>query len=112
MVDLPRRGDAIWITLELQAGREQKGRRPALVISATAYNRQVGLVIACLITNQVKGYPFEVPIPPNLQVTGVILADQVRNLDWRARDAEYICDMPGDVVEDVLEKINRLVDPV
>jgi len=75
---VPQRGDAVWISLHPQAGHEQAGRRPAVVLSPAAYNGKVGLAILCPITNQIKGYPFEVLIPVGLPVTGVILADQVR----------------------------------
>ncbi len=80
---VPERGDAVWITLDPQAGHEQAGRRPALVLSPSAYNGRVGLALFCPITNQVKGYPFEVPIPAGSSVTGVVGADQVKSLDWR-----------------------------
>src|SRR5256712_14029729 len=79
---IPERGDAVWITLDPQAGHEQAGRRPALVLSPSAYNGRVGLALFCPITNQVKGYPFEVLIPPGSPVTGVVGSDQVKSLDW------------------------------
>src|SRR5207247_3798498 len=84
---VPERGDAVWITLDPQAGHEQAGRRPALVLSPLAYNSRVGLALLCPLTNQVKGYPFEVELPEGLPVAGAVLADQVKNLDWRARKA-------------------------
>ena len=87
---VPSRGDAIWITLDPQAGHEQAGRRPALVISPASYNGKVGLAVLCPITNQLKGYPFEVMIPAGLKVGGVVLSDQVKSLDWRIRRAEFI----------------------
>ncbi len=77
----PDRGDVVWITLNPQAGHEQAGRRPALVVSPLSYNGKVGLAVLCPITSQVKGYPFEVLIPPGLKVSGAVLADQVKNLD-------------------------------
>ncbi len=106
---IPERGDAIWITLDPQAGHEQAGRRPAVVLSPKAYNGKVGLSILCLITNQIKGYPFEVRIPPGLPVEGVILADQVKNLDWDIRDAELICQLSRSTIMKVLEKISILL---
>ncbi|MCF7811835.1 endoribonuclease MazF [bacterium] len=106
---IPERGDAIWITLDPQAGHEQSGRRPAVVLSPEAYNGKVGLVILCPITNQVKGYPFEVRIPPGLPVEGVILADQVKNLDWEIRKAELICQLSRSTIAEVLEKIEVLL---
>ena len=84
---VPERGDVVWITLDPQARHEQSGRRPALILSPKTYNGKVGLAILCPITRQVKGYPFEVPIPDGQAVAGAILADQVKSLDWRARQA-------------------------
>lgn len=84
---VPARGEAVWITLNPQAEHEQAGRRAALVLSPSAYNGKVGLAILCPITSQVKGYPFEVAIPSGSKLAGVVLADQVKNLDWRVRKA-------------------------
>ena len=106
---VPKRGDLIWITLNPQAGHEQAGRRPAVVLSPHAYNRKVGLAIFCPITSQIKGYPFEVGIPSGLSVSGVILADQVKSLDWRARRAELICPLPRKSVTEVLQKLSTLL---
>ena len=106
---VPQRGDAVWITLTPQAGHEQAGRRPAVVLSPGAYNARVGLALLCPITNQIKGYPFEVVIPPGLRVSGAILADQVKNLDWQARQAEFICALPSHTTGDVLQKIGMLL---
>ena len=106
---VPERGDAVWINLNPQAGHEQAGRRPAVVLSPSAYNRRVGLAILCPITNQVKGYPFEVRIPPGLSVTGVVLSDQVKSLDWRARHAEFIHALPRETVGEVLAKLATLL---
>lgn len=107
---VPGRGDVVWISLNPQAGHEQAGRRPALVLSPAAYNRRVGLAILCPITSQVKGYPFEVVIPPGLGVTGVVLADQVKNLDWRVRRAELITRLPDVTVREVLAKLGTLLE--
>ena len=106
---VPQRGDIIWITLSPRAGHEQAGRRPALVLSPVTYNGRVGLALLCPLTNQIKGYPFEVLIPPGLSITGAILADQVKNLDWRARDAELICSLPHRTVVEVLRKLSTLL---
>ena len=100
----PTRGDAVWIDLNPQAGSEQAGRRPALVVSPRTYNGRVGLALLCPITNHAKGYPFEVAIPDGLRVTGVILADQLKSLDWRTRKADFIATLPADTVEQVIEK--------
>jgi mRNA interferase MazF len=109
MAYVPERGDAVWITFNPQAGHEQAGRRPALVLSPSAYNRKVGLAILCPITNQIKGYPFEVRIPEGLKVMGAILSDQVKNLDWKARQAAFICRFPNAVTDDALRKLNALL---
>jgi len=106
---VPERGDAIWITLNPQAGHEQSGRRPALVVSPAAYNGKVGLVLLCPITSQVKGYPFEVLIPPRFKVSGAVLSDQVKSLDWRARRAELICRILESTISEVLQKVGVLL---
>jgi len=106
---VPDRGDAVWLSFDPQAGHEQAGRRPAVVLTPAAYNAKVGLMILCPITNQVKGYPFEVTIPQGLKVTGAILSDQAKSLDWRARKAELICRLPEASVNEVLKKLNTLL---
>jgi mRNA interferase MazF len=106
---VPGRGDAIWITLNPQAGHGQSGRRPALVVSPAAYNGKVGLALLCPITSQVKGYPFEVLIPARLKVSGAVLSDQVKSLDWRARRAELIDRLPESTISEVLQKIGVLL---
>lgn len=100
---VPDRGDAIWLEFTPQAGHEQSGRRPALVLSPRAYNQKVGLVLVCPITSQAKGYPFEVAVPAGLKVGGVVLADQVKSLDWVARKAVFIDTLPKAVVRDTLQ---------
>jgi mRNA interferase MazF len=99
----------VWITLNPQAGHEQAGRRPAVVLSPLAYNERVGLAVFCPITSQEKGYPFEVKIPQGLAVTGVVLADQVKSLDWRVREAERICTLPPEVMAEILGKLGTLL---
>ena len=108
-VHVPARGDVVWITLDPQAGHEQRGRRPALVVSPTAYNRRVGLALSCPITSQVKGYPFEVALPDGLPLEGVVLADQVKSLDWKARRCSRACAIPDGVVVQVLRRLNALL---
>lgn len=110
MAYVPERWDVIWLNFSPQVGREQAGRRPALTLTPAKYNRIAGLGIFCPFTNQVKGYPFEVLIPGGLPVTGVILADQARNLDWRLRKAEYICKLPKTAAKEVLEKLTILLE--
>ena len=111
MAYVPERGDLVWITLNPQAGHEQAGRRPAVVLSPVAYNGKVGLAILCPITSRAKGYPFEVSIPDGLPVTGVVLADQVKSLDWRARRAERIGALPATTIAEVLNKLDTLLSP-
>ncbi len=106
---VPQRGDIVWITLNPQAGHEQAGRRPALVLSPRNYNGKTGLAIICPITNQVKGYPFEVLLPAGLPITGAILSDQVKSLDWRARNTELVCALPDDTISEVLQKLSTLL---
>ena len=106
---VPARGDVVWISLSPQAGHEQAGRRPALVISPTAYNRKVGLAILCPVTSEVKGYPFEVRIPAGLEVGGVVLSDQVKSLDWRAREAKFLGLVPRATVREVVHKLGVLL---
>lgn len=105
----PERGDAVWINLNPQAGHEPAGRRPAVVLSPAAYNRKVGLAILCPVTSQVKGYPFEVAIPENLSVSGVLLSDHVKSLDWKARNVRLICRLPESVTEEALIKLSTLL---
>jgi len=106
---LPNRGDVVWISLNSQAGHEQAGRRPAVVVSPPAYNRKVGLALLCPITSQIKGYPFEVIIPQGLKLSGAVLSDQVKSLDWRARRAELICTLPRDTIVEVVQKLSTLI---
>ena len=107
----PERGDIVWLEFDPQAGREQGGHRPALVLSSVRYNRKVGLMLCCPITSRVKGYPFEVPLPEGLPVSGVILSDQVRNLDWRARSATEAARVPESVLQSVCQLISTLWEP-
>jgi mRNA interferase MazF len=109
---VPRRGDVIRLDFGAQPGHEQTGRRPALVLSPTEYNRRVGLVVVCPITNEAKGYPFEVALPAEeVNVSGVVLADQIKSLDWRERHADFVCTLGAVVLEDVVQKSVALIDP-
>jgi mRNA interferase MazF len=107
---VPNRGDIVWITLNPQAGHEQAGRRPALILSPKAYNAKTGLALLCPITSQIKGYPFEVLIPNGLKIAGAILSDQVKNLDWKVRQAVFVCQLPVVALEEVLQKLNLLLE--
>lgn len=106
---VPQRGDLVWLSFTPQAGHEQAGRRPALVLSPAAYNGKVGLALVCPVTSQVKGYPFEVGIPAGLPVNGVLLSDQVKSLDWRVRRAEFASRLPEPQVREVLAKLGTLL---
>ena len=108
---VPERGDVVWLQFDPQAGHEQAGKRPALVLSPSAYNGRVGLALLCPITSQRKGYPFEVPLPADLRVQGVVLADQVKSLDWRFRRAERIDKVPQAVLDEAVAKIRALLEP-
>jgi mRNA interferase MazF len=108
---VPERGDVVWLEFNPQAGSEQAGRRPALVISPRSYNRRVGLALACPITSRLKGYPFEVELPPGLEARGAILCDQIKSLDWRARCALRLGSVPDAVMQEVTARILALVDP-
>ena len=107
---VPDRGDLVWLRFTPQAGHEQAGRRPALVLSPRRYNARAGLALVCPVTSRVKGYPFEVRLPPGLAVEGVVLADQVRSLDWQARAAERIARAPDEVVEETIGKLLALLE--
>ena len=106
---IPQCGDVVWITLNPQAGHEQAGRRPAVVLSPKNYNGKTGLAILCPVTSQIKGYPFEVLLPVGLPVAGAILSDQVKSFDWCARNAELICTLPAEIISEALQKLSALL---
>ena len=108
---VPRRGDLVWLQFTPQAGHEQAGHRPALIVSPISYNRRVGLALCCPVTSRVKGYPFEVLLPRGLGVEGAVLSDQLKSLDWRVRKARRIGSVSSDVLEETIGKIRALVDP-
>jgi mRNA interferase MazF len=105
----PDRGDIVWINFNPQAGHEQAGRRPALILSPKNYNSKVGLAILCPITSKRKGYPFEVQIPKGVSISGVILSDQAKSMDWKIRNTEFICKLDNQSVEQVLQKLKTLL---
>mgnify|MGYP001822042873 FL=1 len=107
--EAPQRGDVVWVSLNPQAGHEQAGRRPALVLSPFEYNERVGLALMCPVTSKVKGYPFEVTLTEDLEIGGVVLADQVKSLDWRVRRSERACSVPQSVMIEVFGKLNALL---
>ena len=105
----PKRGDIVWLTFTPHAGHEQAGHRPAVILSPDLYHKKVGLALVCPITTQVKGYPFEVAIPSGLEVSGVVLADQIKSLDWKARRARFCCTMPAATIAEVMRKLAPLI---
>ena len=105
----PDRGDAVWLNFSPKAGHEQSGRRPAVVVSPKSYNKKVGLGLFCPITSQIKGYPFEVVIPAGMSISGVVLSDQIKSLDWKVRDAQFICKLPVSTMSEVLKKLSTLL---
>jgi len=109
MAYCPQRGDVVWLSFSPQSGHEQAGLRPALTLSPEAYNRKAGLALFCPITTKAKGYPFEVPVPAGLKVTGVVLSDHVKTLDWHARGAKFSCRLPDAVVGVVLDRLEVLL---
>ncbi len=107
---VPERGDVVWLHFSPPVGHEQAGRRPALVVSPKAYNQKVGLALFCPITSRIKGYPFEVALPPQGKASGVVLSDQIKSLDWRVRRARRVSRAPKDLVKEVLAKIATLLE--
>jgi mRNA interferase MazF len=99
----------VWLSFDPHAGHEQAGRRPAVVISPRRYNSLSGLALLCPVTSQTKGYPFEVALPAGLPIDGAVLSDQVRSLDWRARKASRICELPDSTIEEIVGKLEVLV---
>ena len=105
---VPERGDIIWLTFTPQAGHEQMGRIPAIVVSYKLYNEKTNLAIVCPITSKIKGYPFEVIIESR-KINGAILADQLKNLDWKERQVEFIEKTDDEDIEEVIKKIKALI---
>ena len=106
---VPERGDIVWLQFDPQAGHEQAGHRPALVVSPRSYNGRVGLALFCPLTTNVKGYPFEVALPEGGKAEGAVLADQLKSLDWRARQARKFDEATDETLAEVLGKIGTLV---
>lgn len=105
---VPERGDIIWISLSPTRGHEQRGRRPALVLSPAFYNENNGTAIICPITSKQKGHPFEVVVKTN-KISGVVLSDQIRIVDWGKREASFVTRTSLEIVNKVIEKINLLI---
>lgn len=107
---VPERGDVVWLDFDPQAGHEHSGRRPAFVLSPQSYNEKTSLMLCCPITTKVKGYPFEVAIEGIASIRGVILADQVKSLDWQVRRAERKGKVTKEVLEEVVLKIRAILE--
>lgn len=106
---IPTPGDIVWLEFTPQAGHEQAGRRPAMVLSKKAYNQKTGLGIFCPITSKIKGYPFEVAVIGK-KISGVVLSDQVKSLDWKARKVKFIEKVNASVLKEVISKITVIIE--
>jgi mRNA interferase MazF len=106
---VPDIGDLVWLDFDPQAGHEQRGRRPALILTPSRYNALSGLCQACPITSRIKGYPFETLLPLGGAISGAILCDQLRSLDWRERRAEFAGQVPASVLAEVRDKLGALL---
>jgi mRNA interferase MazF len=107
---IPDRGDLVWLNFDPTIGHEQSGRRPALIVSPRSYNQKTGLALAIPITSKVKGYVFEVLLPEGLPISGVVLSDQIKSIDWVGRNADFICTLPSLIYEDVIAKTLTLLE--
>lgn len=104
----PEKGDIVWLDFTPQLGHEQRGRRPAIVLSNKAYNQKIGLALFCPITSKEKGYPFEVRIS-GIKINGCVLSDQIKSLDWTERNIEFIEVSKKGVIEELIEKIDLMI---
>ena len=105
---IPERGDIVWLNFTPQTGREQQGKRPAIVLSPQSYNKKVGLALFCPITTKQKGYPFEVKIDNGI-IKGVVLSDQIKSLDWQQRDIEFIIEATEEEMNEIIRKLSVLI---
>jgi mRNA interferase MazF len=103
---VPEKGDFITLSFDPQSGHEQKGRRPALVISNSLFNQATGLAIVCPITNTNRGIPFHLPVPSSSSLTGFVMAEQVKSIDYIARKAKFVENAPSQFVEDVVAVVD------
>lgn len=106
---IPDKGDIVFLDFDSQSGREQAGRRPAVVISPKSYNAAAGLAVFCAITSKIKNYPFEVPLSDNLQTKGVVLADHIKNFDWKARHVLFKEKLSQKNLQDIFSKVELLL---
>ena len=106
---VPDVGDIVWLTLDPSKGHEQTGRRPALVLTPKGYNARTSLAVCCAVTNVSKGYPFEVPVNPAAGVTGVVLVDQIKSLDWVRRNAARVGEADAPTLNNVRAVLETLL---
>lgn len=106
---VPKKGDLITLSFDPQTGHEQKGRRPALVISNDLFNRHTGLAIVCPITNADRGFPFHLAVPASSSLTGFVMVEQVKSVDYSIRRARFIRRAPTELVEDVLDLLDACI---
>ena len=106
---IPDRGDIVSVQFDPQAGREQGGKRPALILSPALWTERSGLALACPITSKQKGYPFEVVLPPDLTTHGVVLVDHLKSIDWNVRGGHHIETVSAETLEEVIGKIESLL---
>lgn len=109
MTPAPDEGDIVWLNFDPQSGKEQAGKRPALVLSPKIYNEKVGLMVVCPITSRAKGFPFEVPLTHDLKTQGVILSDHLKSVDWNSRQASVVERVSDDVLTEVRAKVKALL---
>jgi len=110
-VYIPSQGDVIALTFNPQSGHEQKGRRPALVVSKELFNRETGLAIVCPLTNTDRGFPFHVPVPEGSSITGFVMVEQVKSVDYRARRAKFIEQASEELLAEVLAILDACIYP-
>ncbi|WP_117169441.1 type II toxin-antitoxin system PemK/MazF family toxin [Paraliobacillus sediminis] len=108
-MQIPNRGDLVYLDFNPQSGHEQQGRRTAIVLSPALFNQHTGFAVVCPTTRKVKGYPFEVALPDGLAIDGVVLTDQVKSLDWKARKIDIKGKAPDETVNNCLELIHTFL---
>lgn len=106
---IPDRGDIVVVQFNPQAGREQAGERPALILSPALFTERSGIALACPITSKQKGYPFEVSLPDNISTQGVVLADHLKSIDWEVRGRRFIEKAPPETVNEAVSKIESIL---
>ncbi|QTQ12606.1 endoribonuclease MazF [Treponema parvum] len=106
---VPEKGDLVWLDFDPQTGHEQKGRRPAICISHKSYNQKIGLALFCPITSRIKGYPFEIVLNQH-SINGCILSDQIKNLNWKQRNCDFIEKAADEEIDSVVQNIKLMIE--